>query len=349
MATENTGRTLKKWVRVVIKTMILVFFVVGIFLILNSLNLNAPVKKILISYDIEQSPKYKVNVIDNNYIDESSLLKNNNYVTNLVDTIDLEFNYLYEAIKPGNYEYKYDIKATIFGNYQGSSDNENSGLWTKEYILLEPTSESLSNTNSININKTINLDFQKYNNEVVNFKNDLNVPISGYVEVVMNISLNGYADNNKISDTKIQKFIIPLNQLAFSIETSAKKNDHKEIVHTNDNRSINMVKFDIGILMIVYSITLLVLTFRLIFNIKIKSKFDEELNRILKNYGDVIIELETNINLDDKDIVLVKSFNEMLDLEEELRIPINFIQTSKNKGEFFIINNNICYKWILRY
>lgn len=343
----TTYRTLKKWVRVFIKTMIIVFFAVGIFLIYKSLNLSAPVKEILLAYDIEQTPNYKVNIVDNNYIDEDSLQKNNNYVTNLVSSIDLNFNYLYEATKPGDYEYNYDVKATIYGKYQSNSEGENSSLWTKEYVLLENTLEKVKNKNTININKTVNLDFPKYNNEVVNFKNDLNVPITGYMEVVMTINLNGNASNNKIKDVKTEKFIIPLNQLAFSISTDTKKNDHQEIVYTKDNRSINMVKFDIGILMIVYSITLLVLTFKLIFNVRSKSKYESELDRILKSYGDVIIELATMINLDGKDTVLVKSFNEMLDLEEELRIPINFIQTAKNKGEFFIINNDICYKWVL--
>ena len=42
----TTYRTLKKWVRILIKTMIIVFFAVGVTLIYKSLNLNAVVRNI---------------------------------------------------------------------------------------------------------------------------------------------------------------------------------------------------------------------------------------------------------------------------------------------------------------
>lgn len=346
MAKRNaTYKTLKKWVRVLIKCMIVVFFVMGTYLIVSSLNLREPIVNILVSYNIEQKPTHKVNILDNNYIDENSLNLNENYITNLVSSIDLDFNYIYEATKNGNYNYDYDVKATIFGEYQGSVENQNKNFWTKEYTLLDKVDKYINNTNSISISETVKLDFQKYNNEVLNFKKDLNVPINAYLEVVMNIYVDGEADGNKIIDKKVQKFIIPLNQVIFSITNEAKVNDYQEITHTEDDRSINMVKFDIGILMIVYSITILALTFKMIF--KTKTKFDSELERILKSYGDIIIEIASAINLDGKELVFVKSFNEMLDLEDELRIPINFIQTEKNEGKFFIINNDICYMWVL--
>lgn len=342
---NTTYKTLKKWVRVLIKSMIVIFFALGVYLIVSSLNLREPIVNVLVSYNVEQKPTHKVNIIDNNYIDENSLNLNKNYITNLVSTIDLNFDYIYEATKKGNYNYDYDIKATIYGEYQGSVENQNNKFWTKEYKLLEKIDKYLNETNTISVSEKITLDFQKYNNEVLNFKKDLNVPINAYLEVIMNINVVGDVDGNKIKDKKTQKFIIPLNQVVFSITNETKANDHKEITSTEDNRPINMIKFDIGVVMVVYSITLLALTFKMIF--KTKTKFDSELERILKSYGDIIIELASAISIEGKEIVLVKSFNEMLDLEEELRIPINFIQTERNEGKFFIVSNEICYMWIL--
>lgn len=346
MAKRNTTyKTLKKWVRISIKSMIVVFFVMGVYLLISSLNLNAPVVNVLLSYNIEQNPEYKVNIIDNNYIDENSLNLNENYITDLVSNIELSFKYIYEATKKGNYNYDYDIKATINGEYQGSVENQNKNFWTKEYKILEKKCLTANDTNSISVDERIILDFQQYNTEVTNFKKELNVPINANLEVLMTINVNGEADNNKVKDTKTQKFIIPLNQLIFSITNEAKATDHQEITHTDDNRPINMIKFDVGVVMIVYSISLLAVTFKLIF--KTKSKFDSELDRILKTYSDIIVELASSISIEGKEIVLVKGFNEMLDLEEELRIPINFIQTERNEGKFFIVNNDICYMWVL--
>ena len=49
------------------------------------------------------------------------------------------------------------------------------------------------------------------------------------------------------------------------------------------------------------------------------------------------------------DIIEVKNFNEMIDLEEELRVPIMFYETIEYlEGEFTLVHNNILYKFILK-
>ena len=343
----TTHKSLKGWVRVLIKIIILVFFAIGLFLILTSLNISTPKEEILMSYDIEQNLSYNVNLYENNYINDESLLKIDNYVTSLVSNIDLNFNYIYEGTKPGDYKYNYEVNATLYGEYRGNVDDTDSKLWIKEYNLMPNTIKEVNDVNSFSISEDINLNFQSFNAEVVNFKSALNVPINAYLEVIMTIKMNGKANSCDIIDNETQKFVIPLNQLTFKISKDEKNNDHKLITRTEEKVENDILRFDLGIIFIVYSFTMFILTFKYIFKIKGKSKFDVELNRILKSYGDVIVEIITPINLSNKDIVFVKSFNEMLDLEEELRTPINYIKITDNVGEFIIIYNDICYKWIL--
>ena len=47
-----------------------------------------------------------------------------------------------------------------------------------------------------------------------------------------------------------------------------------------------------------------------------------ELHKILKDYDEIIIEVVTPIEVKDRNVIRVKDFNEMIDLEQELRIPI---------------------------
>lgn len=343
----TTQKPLNTWLRVLIKIIILVFFAIGLYLIFTSLNLSTSKEKVLMSYDVEQNLSYNVNLFENSYITDESLSKIDNYVTSLVSSIDLKFNYIYEAIEEGDYNYNYKVNATLYGEYQGSADDNNSKLWIEEFNLLPDTVKEVNNVNSFSISENINLNFQNYNAQVANFKSALNVPINAYLEVIMTINVKGEANSCDVVEKDTQKFVIPLNQLTFKVEKDKKNDKHEVITHKEEKVENDMLRFDIGILFIVYSITMLILTFKLIFVVRGKSKFDIELNRILKSYGDVIVEIITPINLSRKDIVLVKSFNEMLDLEEELRIPINFIRLSENVGEFIIINNDICYKWVL--
>ena len=65
-------------------------------------------------------------------------------------------------------------------------------------------------------------------------------------------------------------------------------------------------------------------------------------------YDNVIIEITSPINIDDYEIIEVKGIDEMVDLEEELRIPINFYEHIPNYyGEFTLIHNNIVYRYII--
>ena len=48
-------------------------------------------------------------------------------------------------------------------------------------------------------------------------------------------------------------------------------------------------------------------------------------------------------------IIDVKNFDQMLDVEEELRIPIMFFETVKNKeGWFVLVHNDLAYRYVLK-
>lgn len=90
------------------------------------------------------------------------------------------------------------------------------------------------------------------------------------------------------------------------------------------------------------------LFFKEIFNVEKKTNYTLKLNKILKSYGDIIVELATQINMENYQIIDVKNFNEMIDLEEELHIPINFYETIDSyEGEFYLIHSNVIYRYIL--
>ena len=88
--------------------------------------------------------------------------------------------------------------------------------------------------------------------------------------------------------------------------------------------------------------------YKKIFNFNQKNEYTKKLEKILKTYDDVIIEITTPVNIDDYEIIEVKGIEEMVDLEEELRIPINFYEHIPNYyGEFTLIHNNIVYRYTL--
>ena len=97
------------------------------------------------------------------------------------------------------------------------------------------------------------------------------------------------------------------------------------------------------------STILFISLFKPILNFKPKSEYTKQLDKILKNYDQIIVEVETPVREKEHNVILVKSFEEMIDLEEELRIPIIFYENIyKHIAVFTITHNNIVYKYVLR-
>ena len=97
------------------------------------------------------------------------------------------------------------------------------------------------------------------------------------------------------------------------------------------------------------SILLFILSFKALFNIKPKSSYTKKINKILKNYGQIIVEVENPIKEKSFNVVKVKDFNEMLDLEEELKLPIIFYEDLYNyKAVFTITKESTIYKCIIK-
>ena len=98
---------------------------------------------------------YKVNLNKNPYIEEEYLeMKDEVYVTDLIQSIDLRLNYKYDAIKESNIEYEYSVKGLLEATY--TKDGEVQKVWEKEYQLLEPKKE-IKNSKVIDIKEDLKL------------------------------------------------------------------------------------------------------------------------------------------------------------------------------------------------
>lgn len=287
-------------------------------------------KKIIYSYQIDQDINYKVHLFDNSFIDESTLNENEMYITELIKNIDINFNYNFLGSKNIYLDYSYEIKGTIISKYI----NDQKIVWTKKYQLLYLIKKKDS---KININETINLDFVKFLKEVEEFRKNFTLSIDTVFNIEFIVSVK---DDNKLIDNKFVSLIsIPLGVQAFSITNDYLDKENKDIIIKNNNYFYSFIPFIIGII-------LLIVFYKKIFNIKTKTKYIKKLNKILKDYNDIIIETETKFDLKNYKVIKVKNINEMIDLEDELRIPINLYK-EEDMATFTLLSNNIIYIYIL--
>ena len=354
MPAHKRHRPLKVWVRLLIASIIIILISAGIINIIEANDIEKVEDIITVSYNADNIIDYKVYYVENEfYKDEFYGPKNssgqkNQFVSDLIRNIHFKFNYNFDISKTSYIEYDYNVKGTLVGNYEASSENTTANnLLSKEYDFGGDKGVKEATSGNAIIHE-MDFDYQAYNTIVSQYKEQLNIPIVSYMELVFTVNTHAILNDEDITERSIVKLKVPLNQKAFSITETIPQPLKKNIIQKADAEEVNKNQEYTGIILIVVGIITFIILFKKLFNIKPKNHFNTELQKILKSYGDVIIELVNGINEEGMDIVLVKGFNELLDLEEELRIPINFLETYPNyEGEFSIVHDKIIYKYIL--
>ncbi len=70
--------------------------------------------------------------------------------------------------------------------------------------------------------------------------------------------------------------------------------------------------------------------------------FDKYVSKVLKTYDRLIVESRNTIKFDDYQTIKVNSFEELLDVRDNLKLPINYyVITPHQKACFYIISTNI--------
>lgn len=306
--------------------------------------------KLLYNYSINRNADYKVILYDNDYTTETSMAKNQTYITSLTKSINSDFSYKLVTSKKLNLKYVYDIKASVKADYKNSNDSLGQ-IFNKEYVLLDATEKEINDANRISINENVDIDFAGYNKEVTDFKTNLKLSINAYVDVVMNVKVFDTSDSEgaNIIDESSISISVPLDKQAFSITENYTPSDSKD-VYKEANSKINLNLLYLAILLVTITVFIYILSYgKLARDKKLKSQYRADLNKILKTYGDVIVEIVNPVKTRLSGVIDVKNFNEMMDLEQELRVPILFYEIpGRNEGWFTIIHNEILYRFVLK-
>lgn len=348
---ERKRPTLKLWVRIVLSIVLSLGILLPLLEIyLNSIKIKNKPTEVLYTYTTNKNVNYKVQLYENNFTDDNEMDANKVYIADLVKNIKLNLGYTYSGTDKTNLKYEYYISGKLYGESQNNETNTNDTVWEKDYILLETVKKQTNNTAGFNINENLNIDYPKYKEEVLKFRKKFGITLTTKLKITMNVKVSGEYENNKINKTDKTILEIPLGVQAFSITEDYKKQDVKKIYKQEKNIEIeNKPMTIICALISISSIIIFCLLFKAIFNIKPKSQYTKQLNKILKNYDQIIVEVENPTKEKNSNVILVKSFEEMIDLEEELRIPIIFYENIyRHVSVFTISHNHTIYKYILK-
>ncbi|MBS7020556.1 MAG: DUF5305 domain-containing protein [Firmicutes bacterium] len=307
---------------------------------------------VLYSYNMKKGYTYGVNLMPNEYIDKNPQGMNELYISKLINNFDIMMTYAYSASSALDLTYEYEITSSIVGEYKNSADGESAEVWVKNFPILNKVTKQQKNTSQFNIQEKFTVDYQYYNNYVKDFMKKMGLTIDAYLKVQMRvITVGNLKDNlNSLHEDQTVVMKIPLNQEVFAISGEPTKDTSKHIsgIQTYVEK-VNPGKMVLGIVM--FSISVLILGYILhsLFKKVKKDEYQTQKDKILKEYGDIIVETNSPVRMENYQVIEVKNFNEMIDLEEELHIPILYFEPAMNQISWFIIiHDNILYRYVLK-
>lgn len=328
----------------IVSTIVLVLG--GLFLILNYFNLSKPK---YVKYTEDSKIDYNVVYKENSFFDDKELSQNNKYIASLIDKIKTDFNYNISFInKKINYNYKYKIVATV--SVLDNEDKEK--IFENSETIYE--SKYIPASNHTSINKSINVDYNKYNDLINSFKNTYSLKDAESkltVSMYVNVKSSSNSEIEKLNKNAVISFSMPLTTRTTGISLSSdltKNKDRKLIVKSSVDHTYLLI---IGIIVIIIAIIEAVIA--IIYYMKtrtIKNIYDRDIKRLLNNYEGYIQKINSKYEIGASQVIKVESFNDMLEIRDTLKTPILMLENEAKDGTFFIIPaaNGIIYAYALR-
>ena len=310
----------------------LILLIIGSYYLIKSINILSVIN---INYREKSNLDYKVYLKNNEFYDSEYLGKGMSYVASLIDKITAHFNYTFDIDKESNIDFDYDITAQLVI----SDTSGNNTFLKKNYTLLQNTKEKITSDKTYNLNKTINIDYDYYNRIANKFRINYGIDTKSDLNIYLNIHEKN-ADNNsfKLENKSVMALTIPLSQKSVNITLDYKDINKTSEVIKDSEIIINNYLYIIGIVELIHLINLLLLIKNK------KTKYDKYINKILNEYDRLIVETTTAPNKQEKNIIKINNFNELLDVRDNLKLPIKYFVINKHhKCEFYIDHEEEIY------
>lgn len=301
-----------------------------------------------VNYNESSNVNYKVYLKPNDFYSDDYLGMNRVYISSLIDNIDVNFDYKFNVDNKIDMNYSYFITAKLLIQDE-SSDNT---FYEKEYYLSSIKNEELSSIDSYSISKNVKVDYNYYNDLAASFNNTYKVNTKDSLVVYLKINKKDKSNLN-IDDTVLSSVVIPLSQQTFSISSNfTPTNNGSKLVDSTNLGIGNIFCFVFAFGLVTLSSICFIKFIRLLFNgSSKKSIYDKYVNRLLKEYDTVIVETKDDpYILDDSfKVIRIYEFKELLDVRDNLKLPIIYYSVTDHvKSYFYIKNNSDLYLYIVK-
>ena len=334
----------KKGKRYLIYTIYILAIFVSVFLSIRFTYKNVIDEVIsTVTYMVQGDTKYKVYYEKNNYYtdDYYNQATQEKFAGNLIDKIDVTYDYHvnFSDVVAGSIEYYIEAILYVENNL------------SKSYILSTKELESYR-SNSKDINKTVMVDYKYFKDIYNNYVNEQGPSYAGnaFIKVYFKaINKVNYQSMDEIDEENNLGLIIPISNDPISISKDTNiTSEEKTLTVKNDNSNLKMFYQAASLATWIITI-LLIISFSITYskNIESDSTYKKRLAKILRDYDELIVNVRRLPNLDSYQTIEVTTFNELLDAQNNVEMPINF-KEEKTSSKFVVIKDNLAWVYTLK-
>lgn len=290
-------------------------------------------------YQEQGGVNYKVYLNDNNYYNADYLDEGMQYISTLVDHIllDYKYNLYFDADKKFNVSKKLQTDVKIV-----DTEKNDKVIFSKQEVLK---SENLKDTKTVGINEEVNLDYNKYNDLINEFKSKYG--INANCNLYVNYTINYESTDGEIKDSRVIRIEAPLSKQMITINKTNNVNKTASFIGKT-SKMINKIMLTLAIVFTVITTSLiLLLVYEITSRIKHTSKYDRYISRLLREYDSYITNSDEAAIISDKNAFKLESFKELLDVRNTVDKPIVYNKISDDESMFVIISNDVLYQYVV--
>lgn len=309
---------------------------------------NASDENVIMSYTQQGNLDYRVYLKPNEFISSEYLEEGEAYILDLIDHVRITSLYSFNSTSKTNVAGTNKLVATLKIYYKESSDkSQNPEVMTKEQTLDEKVINFTDDKYSTLSSYDIYLD--DYLKMVEEFQSKVKISIDAYLEISMENELSGSVGGASYDGNYGTSLSIPLSESVVKIDSQ--KNDSKtEKIYESDLVKTNKTVMSYIVIANVLTFIIICLLLRKLFMFTNKSEYERTLNKILKNYDDIIVNTSTILDVNKYKLIEIEEFKEILNLSRELLLPIMNYEVTKGKETwFYVIKDDILYRYVVSY
>ncbi len=354
MRRKNKAKKIKirRSVRNTYITILLIIMCLSIFILQNSFNSEknqAFIKTNIYEYNNKYLYSYDVTLIDNSYIDDESVPDKNVYVTDLMNNVNVNMTYTYEANQSSDIEYNYQIIGNLEATY--SKDGEEQKVWKKTDVIV-PTKDLCVTSDKVEINENFELNMGDKIQMVKDFQQELGIQVQTKYTILLEITTKTNILGQDVINTYSPDLFFDITSKTTTISTTTENTAKPQIVTkmVQEENEFSQIKVIFGSIMFVVAlVVLIVLLVKTRNNNTVRNEYKIELNKILKGCDEKIVEVNSRIDTSGQGLVDVREFDEVLKVSEELFKPILYWNNEKDEESWFcVLGNNMIYRYVLK-